>query len=144
MDGSLALTDRARSAGAFDQHTVRQPLVLLGLMRSQSQGSMGRAATTNRLGYTPGNVDVAVTSLEKRLSELEQLADAQSRELRIPFERIAHLQAEWNIRATSFEQVLNTGGGATPIATIQVGVLVRLPRWEVVREFRRYRLGVRR
>jgi hypothetical protein len=37
------------------------------------------------------------TSLEKRIRELEQLADAQSRELRIQFERIAQLQAEWDI-----------------------------------------------
>jgi hypothetical protein len=58
---------------------------------------MGRGAMTNRLRYPPGNADVAVTSLEKRLSELEQLADAQSRELRIQFERIAQLQAEWDI-----------------------------------------------
>jgi hypothetical protein len=66
-------------------------------MRSQSHGSKGAAARTNRLRHLPGNVDVAVTSLEKRLSEVEQLADAQSREVRIPFERIAQLQAEWDI-----------------------------------------------
>jgi hypothetical protein len=58
---------------------------------------MGRGAMTNRFRRPPGNVDVAVTSLEKRLSELEQLAAAQSRELRIQFERIAQLQAEWDI-----------------------------------------------
>jgi hypothetical protein len=58
---------------------------------------MGRGAMTNRFRHPPGDVDVAVTSLEKRLSELEQLADAQSRELRIQFERIAQLQAEWDV-----------------------------------------------
>jgi hypothetical protein len=34
-----------------------------------------------------GEVDVAVTSVAKRLNEREQVADAQSRELRIQFER---------------------------------------------------------
>jgi hypothetical protein len=58
---------------------------------------MGRGAMTNRLRHPPGNVHVAVTSLEKRLSELERLAAAQTRELRIQFERIAQLQAEWDI-----------------------------------------------
>jgi hypothetical protein len=48
---------------------------------------MGRAATTIGLRYTPGNVGVAVTSLEKGFGELEQLADPQSRELRTQFER---------------------------------------------------------
>jgi hypothetical protein len=32
-----------------------------------------------------------------RIAELEQLADSQSRELRIQFERIAQIQAEWDI-----------------------------------------------
>jgi hypothetical protein len=58
---------------------------------------MGRSAMTNRFRRPPGDVDVAVASLEKRLSELEQLADAQSHELRIQFERIAQLQAEWDV-----------------------------------------------
>jgi hypothetical protein len=39
----------------------------------------------------------AVTPLERRIAELEQLADAQSRELRIQFERIAQMQAEWDV-----------------------------------------------
>ena len=52
---------------------------------------------TNGFRRPPGDVDVAVTSREKRQSELEQLADAQSRELRIQFERIAQLQAEWDV-----------------------------------------------
>jgi hypothetical protein len=38
-----------------------------------------------------------VTSLERRISELEQLASLQSRELKIQFERIAQMQAEWDI-----------------------------------------------
>ena len=32
---------------------------------------------------------IAVTTLERRIAELEQLTDSQSRELRIQFERIA-------------------------------------------------------
>ena len=39
----------------------------------------------------------AVTTLERRIAELEQLADSQSRELRIQFERIAQMQAEWDV-----------------------------------------------
>ena len=39
----------------------------------------------------------AAPALERRLAELEQLANAQGRELRIQFERIAQLQAEWDI-----------------------------------------------
>ena len=58
---------------------------------------MGRGAKMNGLRRLPGNVDLAVTSLERRLSELEQLAAAQSRELWIQFERIAQLQADWDI-----------------------------------------------
>jgi hypothetical protein len=38
-----------------------------------------------------------VTTLERRIAELEQLADSQSRELRIQFERIAQMQAEWDV-----------------------------------------------
>jgi hypothetical protein len=58
---------------------------------------MGRATTTNRFGHPPGDANVVVTSLEKRIRELEQRADTQTRELRIQFERIAQLQAEWDI-----------------------------------------------
>jgi hypothetical protein len=43
------------------------------------------------------NGQTDVTALERRISELEQLATSQSRELRIQFERIAQLQAEWDI-----------------------------------------------
>ena len=38
----------------------------------------------------------AVTALERRISELEQIATSQGRELRIWFERIVQLQAEWD------------------------------------------------
>jgi hypothetical protein len=39
----------------------------------------------------------AVSALERRIGELEQLATSQGRELEIQFERIAQLQAEWDI-----------------------------------------------
>jgi hypothetical protein len=39
----------------------------------------------------------AATALERRIVELEQLTDSQSRELRIQFERIAQMQAEWDV-----------------------------------------------
>lgn len=42
------------------------------------------------------------TALERRISELEQLATSQARELRIQFERIAQLQAEWDILRIRF------------------------------------------
>ena len=44
----------------------------------------------------------AVTTLERRIAELEQLADSQSRELRIQFERIAQMQAEWDVLRIRF------------------------------------------
>ena len=40
---------------------------------------------------------MAIRSLEHRITQLEHLASAQSRELRIQFERIAQLQAECDI-----------------------------------------------
>jgi hypothetical protein len=64
-------------------------------MRSQCEPYIGRGAKTKSLQHAPA--EVAVTSLERRIAELEQLANAQSRELRIQFERIAQLQAEWDI-----------------------------------------------
>jgi hypothetical protein len=63
---------------------------------------------TNRFRRRPGDVGVAVTALEQRLSELERLTNAQNRELRIQFERIAQLQAEWDIMRIRSS---NTGGG---------------------------------
>ena len=41
--------------------------------------------------------DRALTALECRIAELEQLASSQTRELRIQFERIAQLQAEYDV-----------------------------------------------
>lgn len=49
-------------------------------------------------GATPARTaEPSVTALERRISELEQLATSQDPELRIQFERIAQLPAEWNI-----------------------------------------------
>jgi len=39
----------------------------------------------------------ALTILEHRIRELEQLTTSQGRELRIQFERIAQLQAEYDV-----------------------------------------------
>jgi len=44
----------------------------------------------------------AVRALERRISELEQLASSQGHELRIQFERIAQLQAEWDMLRIRF------------------------------------------
>ena len=44
----------------------------------------------------------AVRALERRISELEQIANSQTRELRIQFERIAQLQAECDILRIRF------------------------------------------
>ena len=52
---------------------------------------------SNSLGHSGEAGRTAVTPLERRLAELEQLADSQSRELRIQFERIAQMQAEWDV-----------------------------------------------
>jgi hypothetical protein len=38
-----------------------------------------------------------MTTLERRIAELEQLANSQNRELKIQFERIAQMQAEWDV-----------------------------------------------
>ena len=46
----------------------------------------------------------AVTALERRIAELEQLTTSQSRELRIQFERIAQMQAEWDGLRVRFVQ----------------------------------------
>ena len=44
----------------------------------------------------------AMAALERRVRELELLADSQSRDLRIQFERIAQLQAECDILRIRF------------------------------------------
>ena len=49
---------------------------------------------SNRGGAQAGS---AVKALEYRISQLEHLTTAQTRELRIQFERIAQLQAECDI-----------------------------------------------
>jgi len=50
------------------------------------------------------NGRAAVTALERRLGDLEELATSQDRELKIQFERIAQLQAEWDILRVRFTQ----------------------------------------
>ena len=61
-------------------------------VRSMNQGTTSDPPRDSRVtGRT------AVTALERRLSELENLATSQDRELRIQFERIAQLQAEWAV-----------------------------------------------
>jgi hypothetical protein len=55
----------------------------------------------------------ALNALERRLDELELLASTQSRELRIQFERIAQLQAEYDIlriRSAKSPRVLHGHG----------------------------------
>ena len=52
---------------------------------------------SNSLGHAAEAGRTAVRPLERRIAELEQLADSQSRELRIQFERIAQMQAEWDV-----------------------------------------------
>ena len=52
---------------------------------------------SNLLGHSGEAGRTPVTPLERRIAELEQLADSQSRELRIQFERIAQMQAEWDV-----------------------------------------------
>ena len=52
---------------------------------------------SNSLGHSGDAGRTTVTPLERRIAELEHLADSQSRELRIQFERIAQMQAEWDV-----------------------------------------------
>jgi hypothetical protein len=53
--------------------------------------------TSHSLCHLAKRVGPQVTTLERRIAELAQLADSQSRELRIQFERIAQMQAEWDV-----------------------------------------------
>jgi hypothetical protein len=46
--------------------------------------------------------ETSVTALERRICALEQLAASQGHELRIRFERIARLQAGWDILRIRF------------------------------------------
>jgi hypothetical protein len=63
---------------------------------------MNRRTTSDPRRHPRENGRTAVTALERRLSELEELATSQDRELRIQFERIARLQAEWDILRVRF------------------------------------------
>lgn len=58
---------------------------------------MGRSNAINSVRRTRDHAAIAIVSLERRIKELERVANAQSRELRIQFERIAQLQAGWDI-----------------------------------------------
>ena len=65
--------------------------------------------TTSDLQPNPReNGTTAVTALERRINELEQLATSQGRELKIQFERIAQLQAEWDILRIRGDRVPET------------------------------------
>ena len=63
---------------------------------------MNRRTSSDPRCHPRENGGTAVTALERRLTELEQLATSQDRELRIQFERIAQLQAEWDILRIRF------------------------------------------
>jgi uncharacterized protein Yka (UPF0111/DUF47 family) len=58
---------------------------------------MQPSTTSDLLRQSRETSRTAVTALERRIAELEQVADSQSRELRIQFERIAQMQAEWDV-----------------------------------------------
>jgi hypothetical protein len=66
-------------------------------MGRSSEDSMQPRTTSHSLRNLREEGGTAVTTLERRIAELEQLADSQSRELRIQFERIAQMQAEWDV-----------------------------------------------
>ena len=57
---------------------------------------------SNSLGHSREAGRTAVTTLERRIAELELLAESQSRELRIQFERIAQMQAELDVLRIRF------------------------------------------
>jgi hypothetical protein len=63
---------------------------------------MNPGTTSSRLRHSREDAGTAVTALERRISKLEQLASSQSRELRLQFDRIAQLQAEWDILRIRF------------------------------------------
>lgn len=58
--------------------------------------------TSDPLRHPNDKSGAAATALERRISELEQLATSQGHELRIQFERIAQLQAEWDVLRMRF------------------------------------------
>ena len=73
---------------------------------------MNRGTTSDPQRHSRENGRAAVTALESRLTELEKLATSQDRELRIQFERIAQLQAEWDVLRIRFSTSL--GQSAAP------------------------------
>ena len=75
---------------------------LLWCDESQSEDSMRPSTSSQSPRHSGKDGETAVTSLEHRISELEQLANSQSRELKTQFERIAQLQAEWDILRIRF------------------------------------------
>ena len=70
--------------------------------QSQSGGKHESAHHVESAASPRESGRAAVTALERRLSDLEELATSQDRELRIRFERIAQLQAEWDILRIRF------------------------------------------
>jgi hypothetical protein len=58
--------------------------------------------TSDPLRHSREVSPTAGAALERRIAELEQLTNSQSRELRIQFERIAQMQAEWDILRVRF------------------------------------------
>ena len=58
--------------------------------------------TSDPLRHARERSRTVATALERRISELEQLTTSQSRELSIQFERIAQLQAQWDILRIRF------------------------------------------
>jgi hypothetical protein len=84
------------SSGEF--HTIVQwicPIISGDMVLEFDPGGEMRSRITSDQHHVNGRT--AAAALERRIRELEQLATAQSRELRIQLERIAQLQAEWDI-----------------------------------------------
>ena len=71
-------------------------------MSHHLEDSMTARATANSLRQSVDTRVPEVQTLERRVNELEQLATSQRRELAIQFERIAQLQAEWDILRIRF------------------------------------------
>jgi hypothetical protein len=66
-------------------------------MRRSSEDIMPPRTTCHSLRNSREEGGTAMRTLERKIAELAQLADSQSRELRIQFERIAQMQAEWDV-----------------------------------------------
>jgi hypothetical protein len=67
-----------------------------------SERRMHPRTTTDRLRRQRQKSASGVGALERRISELEQLATSQRHQLEIQFERIAQLQAEWDVLRIRF------------------------------------------